>query len=30
MSVDVHDRQIGLGMTLAYSELTLASGVAAP
>jgi hypothetical protein len=30
MSVDVHDRQIGLGMTMAYSELTLASGVAAP
>ena len=27
MNVDVHDRQIGLQMSMAFSELTLASGV---
>jgi len=30
MNVDVHDRQIGLQITMAYSELTLASGVGSP
>jgi hypothetical protein len=30
MNVDVHDKQIGLKITMAYSELTLASGVGAP
>ena len=30
MNVDVHDKQIGLQITMAYSELTLASGVGAP
>jgi hypothetical protein len=30
MNVDVHDRQIGMQITMAYSELTLASGVNAP
>ncbi len=30
MNVDVHDKQIGLQITMAYSELTLASGVSAP
>jgi len=29
MNVDVHDKQIGLQITMAYSELTLASGVGA-
>jgi hypothetical protein len=29
MNVDVHDRQIGLQISMAYSELTLASGVGA-
>jgi len=29
MNVDVHDRQIGLQVAMAYSELTLASGVGA-
>jgi len=30
MNVDSHDKQIGLQITMAYSELTLASGVGAP
>jgi hypothetical protein len=30
MNVDLHDKQIGLQITMAYSELTLASGVGAP
>lgn len=30
MNVDVHDRQIGLQISMEYSELTLASGVGAP
>ena len=30
MNVDVHEKQIGLQITMAYSELTLASGVSAP
>jgi hypothetical protein len=30
MNVDVHDKQIGLQITMAYSELTLASGVGTP
>jgi len=30
MNVDVHDRRIGLQVVMAYSELTLASGVGAP
>ena len=30
MNVDVRDKQIGLKMSMAYSELTLASGVGAP
>jgi hypothetical protein len=29
MNFDVHDKQIALGITMAYSELTLASGVGA-
>jgi hypothetical protein len=29
MNVDLHDKQIGLKITMAYSELTLASGVGA-
>jgi hypothetical protein len=29
MNVDVHDKQIGLQISMAYSELTLASGVGA-
>lgn len=30
MNIDLHDKQIGLKITMAYSELTLASGVGAP
>jgi hypothetical protein len=30
MNVDVHHRRIGLQVVMAYSELTLASGVGAP
>jgi hypothetical protein len=30
MNVDLHDRRIGLQITMAYSELTLASGVGTP
>jgi len=30
MNVEVHDRQIGLQVSMAYSELTLASGIGAP
>lgn len=30
MTVDTHDRRIGLQVTMAYSELQLASGVGAP
>jgi hypothetical protein len=30
MNVDLHEKQIGLQITMAYSELTLASGVGAP
>jgi hypothetical protein len=30
MNVDVHDKQIGLQIAMAYSELTLASGVGSP
>jgi hypothetical protein len=30
MNVDVHDKQIALQITMAYSELTLAGGVGAP
>jgi hypothetical protein len=30
MNVDIHDKQIGLKISMAYSELTLASGVGAP
>ena len=30
MNVDLHDKQLGLKISMAYSELTLASGVGAP
>jgi len=30
MNVDVHDKQIGMQISMAYSELTLASGVGTP
>jgi hypothetical protein len=30
MNVDLRDKQIGLQISMAYSELTLASGVGAP